>query len=271
MSSASRRSTAELFASRPVFSLDDATEALAAPGGRTGTVERLKHHVRRGRLKVVTRGVYAVVPPGQAAESFEPDPLLVASATRPDGIFCYHSALERLGVAHSASTVVSMFTQTRRASLEVGRHTIRYHADPGPLSGPDERHVGVRRLDYRGRLVQVTGPERTLVEALRRPGLAGGAEEVVQSAAGFPVLDLGLLEEILERYDLAGSWAAVGWFLDRFRATFHVPDEVLARFEQRRPRNPQYLERGRRGGVMSTRWNLIVREAVAEQGETGGG
>jgi predicted transcriptional regulator of viral defense system len=271
MSKTGRLSTAELFASRPVFSLAEATDALAPPGGRAGTVERLKHHVRRGRLKAVTRGVYAVVPPGRVAASFEPDPLLVAATTRPDGVFCYHSALELLGVAHSASTIVSLFTQTRRTPLELGRYTVRYHADPGPIAGSERRHLGVRRMDHRGILVQVTGPERTLVEALRRPGLAGGAEEVVQSAAGFAVLDLGALEEILECYDVAGLWAAVGWFLDRFSATFHVPGEVLARFEQRRPRSPQYLERGRRGGVMSNRWNLIVREAVARAGEAGGG
>lgn len=254
--------TSELFATHPVFSLEEATRLLAPRGGRAGTVERLKHHVRTGRVKVVTRGVYAVVPAGVPARRFNPDPVLVAAAARPDAVFAYHAALELLGVAHSvfASTVV--FTTSRRRSLSLGGHEIRFLADPGPLSAEEAREFGTRRLDRGGRVVQVTGPERTLVEGFRRPGLMGGPEEHVVSAAGFPVLDLELLEEVLGRYDVAGLWAATGWFLERFQVEFHVPEEVLARFERRRPKGSLYLERGRRGGVLVDRWNLIMPESV---------
>ena len=30
-------------------------------------------------------------------------------------------------------------------------------------------------------------------------------------------------------------WAATGWFLERFRQNFAVPDRVLARIERQRP------------------------------------
>jgi hypothetical protein len=86
------------------------------------------------------------------------------------------------------------------------------------------------------------------------------------AAAGFPVLDLALLEELLRCYDVATLWAAVGWFLGRFRAVFHVPEDVLVRFERHRPMSPHYLERDRRGGVLVDRWNLILPEAVAQAG-----
>jgi hypothetical protein len=54
--------TEDFFTSHPVFSLDDAARVLAPPRGRPGAVERLKHHLETGRLKLVARGVYAVVP-----------------------------------------------------------------------------------------------------------------------------------------------------------------------------------------------------------------
>jgi hypothetical protein len=47
--------------------------------------------------------------------------------------------------------------------------------------------------------------------------MVGGLDELVQSAAGYPVLDLELLEKVLRRYDIANSWAAAGWFLERFQ------------------------------------------------------
>ena len=68
-----------------------------------------------------------------------------------------------------------------------------------------------------GPLLTTTGPERTLVEGFRRPALAGGVPELIDSARKFPVLDLELLEEVLVRYKVANPGAAVGWFLERHR------------------------------------------------------
>ncbi len=259
--------TAEYFATHPVFSLDEAASALAPPRGRSGAVDRLKHHLESGHLKLVARGLYAVVPPGTRADRFMPDPFMVAAAARPDCVFSHHSALELLGVAQSAWRVCTLYTSRRRRSLALSGATIRFLDQPEPLRAERNRYLGTRKVERRGRLLQTTGPERTLVEGFRRPALAGGLEELVRSANAFPTLDLHLLEEILRRYDLANLWGATGWFLERFRRTFHVPDKVLARIEQHRPRSPQYLERGCRGGRLAQRWNLILPRILERPGE----
>jgi hypothetical protein len=89
----------------------------------------------------------------------------------------------------------------------------------------------------------------------------------VTSAGGFAVLDLGLMEEVLQRYEIANLWAATGWFLERFQQTFHVPEEILTRMERYRPRSPQYLERDRRGGILAGRWNIIMPIELMGPGE----
>jgi predicted transcriptional regulator of viral defense system len=237
--------TLEFFATHPVFSLEEASKALGLPGGRAGAVERLKYHVETGRLKLVLRGVYAVVPPGAKAEEFRPDPFLVAAAFRPDGVFSHHSALELQGVAHSVWNECTLYAEGRRRPF----------------------HLGTRKVERQGKLLRTTGPERTLVEGFRRPVLAGGLEELVTSASGFAVLDLALIDEILQRYGIAKLWAATGWFLERFRETFHVPDEFLNHLERHRPRVPHYIERNRRGGALASRWNLILPNELMRQEE----
>ncbi len=62
-------------------------------------------------------------------------------------------------------------------------------------------------------------------------------------------------------------WAAAGWFPARFRQNFAVPDRVLARIERQRPRLPQYLQRGQRGGALASRWNLILPQVLMRPGE----
>jgi predicted transcriptional regulator of viral defense system len=259
--------TLEFFTTHPVFSLDEASKALVPPGGRSGTVERLKYHLETGRLKLVNRGVYAVVPPGGKAEDFRPDPFLVGAAVRPEGIFSHHSALELQGYAHSVWNEYTLYAEGRRKPLLLNGSIVRFFEQPVPMRRESGGHLGTRKIERQGKLLLTTGPERTLVEGFRRPALAGGLEELVTSASGFAVLDLELLDEILKRYGIANLWSAAGWFLERFRKSFHVPEEFLNHMEKYRPRSPHYLERNRRGGVLASRWNLILPKQQMRQEE----
>ncbi|MHB8093213.1 MAG: type IV toxin-antitoxin system AbiEi family antitoxin domain-containing protein [Syntrophales bacterium] len=257
----------DFFAGHPVFSLDEAAAALLPEGKRLRVVERLKHHLRTGRLKRVTREIYAVVPPILSTEDFHPDPFLVASAMYPDGVFSHHSALELLGAAHSLWNQCTLYVNRRRRQLVLDDATLRFLDLPLSMKGDSGKQVGTRRIERQGKLLEVTGPERTLVEGFSRPSLVGGLEELVNSAAGFTTLDLELLEEVLRRYDTAKLWAATGWFLERFQKPFHVPEALLARMEQRRPRSRAYVERGQRGGLLVGRWNLILPKVLLSSGE----
>jgi len=230
-------------------------------------VARLKYHLRAGKLKLAARGVYAVIPPGVPAERFQPDPVIVASAVRPDGIFSHHSALELLGTAHSMWHHCTLYVEQRRRPLRLNGATIRFLEHPGPMRSAASEKLGTLRVERQGRLLRTTGPERTLLEGFRRPALAGGLEELVRSASGFSTLDLDLLEKVLDGYAIANLWAAVGWFLERFQLAFYVPEGMLEHLAKHRPRSPHYLERDRRGGALARRWNLILPEALARLGE----
>lgn len=258
--------TTEFFATHPVFSLDEAVRALAPKSARSTVVERLKHHLEVGRLQLVTREIYAVVPPSSRASAFKPDPYLVSSAVRPEAVYAYHSALELLGVAHSTWTRLTLYTEHRRRPLRVLGATLRFLDYPAPFRAESARDLGTRQAERQGRLLRTTGPERTLVEGLHRPGLVGGLEELVVSVGGVPVLDLDLVCEVLERYGIRKLWAATGWFLERHRKTFQVPDATLGRLEKMRPTSPHYLDRNSRGGTLSLRWNVVVPEELRRIG-----
>ncbi len=145
--------------------------------------------------------------------------------------------------------------------------TIQFLDHPGQFRFGTDLHLGTRKIERRGKLLEVTGPERTLVEGFRRPAQVGGLEELVNSARGLPILDLDLLEKLLGIYGTANLWAAIGWFLERHQSTFYVPSDVLDRMEKQKPRSPQYLERNRRGGLLAPRWNLILPRILMEPGE----
>ena len=59
-----RFDTAAFLAKNPVFTLEDLRRALGGAKGRRAALERVKYYLKRGKLKPVSRGVYAAVPGG---------------------------------------------------------------------------------------------------------------------------------------------------------------------------------------------------------------
>lgn len=249
------------------FTLEQAARAFGPKATRRATLERLRYHVAAGRLRPVARGVYARVPPGADPKTFRPDPFLVAAALRPDAVFSHHAALTLLGAAHSEWRVVTLYTVSRRPPLRLDGTRVEFLGHAAPLVRAGKTQLGVRSVDRSGQSLRVTGPERTLLDGFRRPDLMGGVEELVESAAGFGVLEVDLLRRLLQAYGDKGLYAAAGWFLERHQKTFYVPDEFLRWLEKRRPRSPQYLLRGQRGGKLTQRWNFILPDSVARAGE----
>lgn len=268
MSTNTQVRTEDFFRQHPVFTLDEAAQVLRPRGGRAAITERLKYHISQGRLKRLARELYASVPSGQSPFTFQPDVYLAALALRPDGIFCYHSALDLLGASHSAWHQHILFTDQRRPPLVLPNgNRILFLESPVSLRRKKMKAIGTQQAERSGRLFRLTGPERTLVEGFRRLDLVGGLEELVNSAAGFPYLDLDLLARILNAYNLSGVWAAVGWFLEKHQQVFQVPEVVLQLLESHRPKGPQYLGQRRPGGTLISRWNLILPQGTGEPDE----
>jgi hypothetical protein len=243
-------------------------EAHGEPESSTALAKRLKYLQSRTRIVSLERGLYATVRPGDDPEALAPDPYLVGAVLRPDGVFGYHSALTLLGAGHSDWGVVTLLSHSRRRPLALRGGRVEVLPHPAALVRDGLVEVGVRSVPYLDRNLRVTGPERTLVDGFRRLDLVGGLEELITSAGGFPSLDFGKMEAVLDAYGVHNLYAAVGWFLEAHQEQFFAPDHYLARLEKRRPAAPQYLPRRDRtevgGGRMVPRWNLILPEALLD-------
>ena len=248
-------------------------------GGRKSLAEyRVRYYLRQGRLKRLANGVYATVPVGVDAESFEPDAFLAAAAIRPDAVFAYHSALDLLGQGHSVWWTCTVCTARRRSPVVLGRTTIKFLSHP-PAARPRTRAPSSRgkgkalwatEVSRGGRTLQVTTPERTLVDGLRELSLVGGLDELVESMDGFATLRPDALKEILRAYDNRRLWAAVGWYLQRRRKSLFLDASILKDFQKHRPQTRVYLVPGQRGGVLARDWNLLVAEHLQRSGRGDG-
>jgi len=255
----------DFFAAHPVFTRDEFAAALSeGKEAVSGTVDsHLGVYLRAGRIGRVKRGVFFAVRPGDAVASAPVDFLLVASRLAPDAVLAYHTALEAHGYAQSVFERLFFLTQHKVKTVTFRGRAFVPVAPPQILQRKRLSNTLTMELERRGLAYRVTSVERTAVDVLDRPDLAGGPEEVWRSLSAIPLLDLRAVVDYVRLRNLATLAAKVGVFLERYKDHFSVPARVLEELQTLRPRAPHYLDRSTRGKLVP-RWNLIVPAALLE-------
>lgn len=261
---------AEFLYTHRVFTRQEFERALLSGGEKTSATltKHLQLWRRSGRLHTVRRGVYVRLEPGQTPADAPVDALTLASRMAPDAVLAYHTALEAHGVAQSAFERLFFTTWTKARPM---RFQGREYVPVRPRSGVRDAKEGwVSQVERAGIELRVTTVERTVVDVLDRPDLAGGVEEVWRSLAAIEALDF---DELVRYWELIARpllTARLGFALEANGERWLTPPKLLAKLEAHRPRGPVYLDR-RRPGRLVTRWNLVVSPDMSPSEETPGG
>ncbi len=241
-------------------------ELLAALDGRsTATVDRtLTRWRQQGRIEPVKRGLFVRLGPGEAL----PDYAALAARMAPDAAAAYHTALEVHGCAQSLFERFSFVTWTGvKAVTYRGRDLVPVR--PRAQLAADGGDGWIETHERDGLELRVTSLERTAVDVLDRPDLAGGVEEVWRSLAGLPAIDpVALLDYVLV-LGSARVASRVGFFLEIRREELAIPASTLAALQDLLPRHPVHMERAL-GGRLNRRWRLIVPSELAGPPEEAG-
>jgi len=258
----------EFFSKHSVFTIQELTNFLAERGSHSPWTRKalLAHHRRQGRLLRVRRGLYLAVPPGVDPASCPVDPYLLAAKMTDDAVLAYHTALEFFGRAHSVHERFIYLTSHASRPVSFRTYHFRGVLFPKKLRDKDRETFAVNTAERAGISVKVTSLERTLVDVLTRPRLAGGWEEIWRSLESVEFFDLDQVVEYALLLDNATTVARVGFFLEQHRETLMVDDAHLKRLQERRPSKPHYMERdGRRRGHFASAWNLVVPMEVVRR------
>jgi predicted transcriptional regulator of viral defense system len=241
---------------RRVFRTREAIEAMGnGPAIRKGLV----HLARKGYVVRIMRGLYGAVPPEFAGTDYEIDRYLVSSrASGPSGALAFHTALELHGVANAVLNEVYCITCGR--------------VHPFSFQGVDYRFVSAREVFgtvwsvRQGISVTATDRERTFLDCLRRPELAGGLDELVRSLGTFHTVDTVVIGDYLRRFDEMSLVQRAGVMLTLLKEDLRVPEEFLAGLRTSVGGKVYYLVPGmeRGTGRLDKEWNVIVPRNIEE-------
>jgi predicted transcriptional regulator of viral defense system len=251
-------------AEHPVFTHDEFAAAHSGRGRRSvrTTHNVLAQHVAGGRLVRVHRGLYATVPPGVNAESFAPDPYLVATKAADDAVVAYHAALQFHGKAYSVSNRFTYLTRHRLQRFEFRDAEFVPVQLPARLRAARRPPPGVVEQRHAGGFVRVTSLERTLVDVLDAPAYGGGWEEIWRSLESVEFFDLDAVSDYALKLGSAVTVARVGFYLEQHRDQLMVEERHLRALRAHAPAQPRYFEPDRRPGKFVRSWNLVVPEQI---------
>jgi predicted transcriptional regulator of viral defense system len=251
-----------------VFTVEELDLFLSKEGtGNPNTRKALLTYYRKqGRILPVRRGLYAVVPFGSSPDSSPVDLYLLASKMTKDAVLGYHTALEFHGKAYSVYNRLHYLSAQRSLPVKFRSYEIRRVSVPQSLIVKGKEMFGVNRHKRSGGELRVSNLERTLVDVLDRPELAGSWEEIWRSLESVEFFDIEQIVEYVLLLENATIAAKVGFFLEQHKEPLMVDDVHLQPLRKLRPRQPHYLMRGKRkGGRWVKEWNLMVPDEILNQ------
>lgn len=226
-------------------------------GVSPGFARKLAHDLaNRGWLQRVRPGTYLLNPSRHGPDALpDTDPLRFGSHLAEPYYFGYATAAELHGLFPQASRIYYIVTTVRRAATGHSNSRFRLiRIDPS-------RFFGVGAIVRRGATLEVSDPERTVIDCLDRPELSGGMAGIAQIfALAKPQLNWERFGRYLDRFGNRSLIARAGFLAESVRPSLRPPaawvrTSLPGRNDPFVPLGPPsvYGRRGERDG----RWHII--------------
>jgi predicted transcriptional regulator of viral defense system len=173
--------------------------------------DHIIHSLRRkGWLERASWGRYLLIPPDQGPEALgESNLLALASRIAEPYYIGYGTAAAHYGLTTQHRNVIWLVTPVHLRDRRVGEAEVRI-VNPVP-----HKFFGFGPVDVLGYKTVISDPEKTVIDCIDRPELAGGVGEVAYIlATASRRFDWGKVGEYLERMGSGPLVRRFGWLVD---------------------------------------------------------
>jgi predicted transcriptional regulator of viral defense system len=175
---------------------------------------------RKGWLERATWGEYLLVPPEQGPDALGDSNLLARASRIADPYYIgFGTAAAHYGLTTQHRSVIFVVTPVRLRPREVGESRVRI------VNLSDNKFFGFEPVDVLGYKVLISDREKTAIDCIDRPALAGGVGEVATIlATASRRFDWNKVAGYLERINSGALARRLGWLVDYVKADLPPED-----------------------------------------------
>jgi predicted transcriptional regulator of viral defense system len=187
------------------------------PKAADHVIESLRH---KGWLQRATWGEYLLIPAAQGPEALGDSNLLALASRIANPYYIgFGTAASYYGLTTQHRNVIFVVTPVRLRGRKVGESQVRI------VNQADRKFFGFEPVDVLGYKVMISDREKTAIDCIDRPALAGGVGEAATIlATACRRFDWTKATDYLERIDSGALVRRFGWLLDHAKAD--VPPEI---------------------------------------------
>lgn len=225
---------------------------------------------QKGWLERASWGKYVVIPPKEGPDALGETNLLALASRVADPYYIgYGSAAGHYGLTTQHRRVIYVVTPVRARERRVGEGRVRV------INPTTVKFFGFAPVDVFGFKVMMSDREKTAIDCIDRPALAGGVGEAASIlATASRRMDWAKALEYLERIDSTALVRRFGWVTEHVKAV--MPTDLRDRLlllAARGPRTwmgPNPTAKVRDAIGYDKTWRLFVNATREEFGESAG-
>ena len=178
---------------------------------------------RKGWLERATWGEYLLIPPEQGPDALGDSNLLALASRIADPYYIgFGTAAAHYGLTTQHRNVIFVVTPVRLRAREVGESRVRI------VNPSTNKFFGFEPVDVLGYKVMISDREKTAIDCIDRPALAGGVGEAATIlATASRRFDWSKASDYLERVGSGALVRRFGWLVDHVKAD--IPPAVRER------------------------------------------
>jgi predicted transcriptional regulator of viral defense system len=196
-------------------------------GGSAKAADHVIESLRRkGWLERATWGEYLLIPPEQGPDALGDSNLLALASRIADPYYIgFGTAASHYGLTTQHRNVIFVVTPVRLRAREVGEARVRI------VNPSTNKFFGFEPVDVLGYKVMMSDREKTAIDCIERPLLAGGVGEAATIlATASRRFDWAKAANYLEKIESGALARRFGWLVDHVKA--EMPTDIRDRLLQ---------------------------------------
>lgn len=225
-------------------------EVVQLTGNQNTAVKVIERLIKKGYIERVKKDLYVTI----NLVDYEPtvNKYRIACEVTDTAVISHHSALEYYGIANQVyhNLIVSSYTRFNSFNF----HGVHYERTSLSF------HDGIEHINQ----IAVTNIERTIVDCLHAPQLAGGIEEIIRSFRMIDHVDENKIKTYLLKYDKIILFQRAGYILEFFKESMHLSDSFFEFLKKCIPnKNIGYLDCSQKKDcTFDKQWNIMISNQI---------